>query len=164
MFRSEDRVLFTLATFIKQKAGCEKHIAFGENRGDVVKHVLGSRLQPIVGIVDRDKPRQSVPKEFQSISKLDFQSLHGFLVVEHKEFVKRKLILICPVIERWIIDRCRIQSITLPFESPKELKYWLCDRAACKGNESLRTKEILNDLYQKRSPSLLHLQEVACSL
>lgn len=164
MFRSEDLVLFTLATFIRQKAGCEKHIAFGENRGDVVKHVLGSSHQPIVGIVDRDKPRQSVPKEFHPISELDFQSAHGFLVVEHKDFAKRKLILICPVVERWIMDRCHVQSITIPFESPKELKHWLCDRAACKGNESIRMKNILNDLYQKQNPSLLHLQKVACSL
>lgn len=157
---AEDAPYYTIALYFESILGCATTITLASGLTDTERKIRSYKSGKVVGLVDRDRPGKSVAKDFTLTDNLDIE--YGFSVFCHDSLQKKFIISIKPEFEPWIERLYLDYYPTIP-KGNRPLKKWLKDGAA-KASELPNVKRLLNDLYQKRSPALLKLQEVACSL
>ncbi len=165
MYLAEDTVTYSLADLIKSINSCIHDLDIATNRGFAVSRLKSSKNK-ITIIVDEDKQRYALPDGFVIHDTHNYRDAHGFYLGIHPEIANKYIIVVCPAIEKWLIQQCRLSAVSLFSEDVAVLKKYFTDRTGgnIQRNTSLRAKDVFNRLLQSRNPSLLHLQEVACSL
>lgn len=165
MYVAEDTVIYSLAELIKSINTCVHDLDIATNRGFAVNRLKASKKK-ITIIVDEDKQRYALPDGYIIHAQHNYRDTHGFYLGVHPEVLNKYIIVMCPAIERWIIQQCRISSVSLYSNEVSVLKKYFIERTGgnIRGNTSLRAKDVFNRLLQSKNPALLHLQEIACTL
>jgi hypothetical protein len=84
----------------------KKQLRHERCKGEVVKRVL--KFDSAIGLIDED-PQSAQPRDLNNYKQV--QAAEGLRLLSRRDDKNKRLIIICPRLEDWLIQRARLSSV-----------------------------------------------------
>jgi hypothetical protein len=84
----------------------KKQLRHERCKGEVVKRVL--KFESAIGLIDED-PQSAQPRDLNNYKQV--QAAEGLRLLSRRDDKNKRLVIICPRLENWLIQRARLTGI-----------------------------------------------------